>query len=39
VDEPGNNIYYTASPANATQLYLYKVKITSPKDEPEIVTP
>ncbi len=39
VDEPGNNIYFTASPANATQLYLYKVKINSPKDEPEMVTP
>jgi dipeptidyl-peptidase-4 len=39
VDEPGNNIYFTASPANATQLYLYKVKINGPKDEPEMVTP
>ncbi len=39
VDEPGNNIYFTASPVNATQLYLYKVKINSPKDEPEMVSP
>ncbi len=39
IDEPGNNIYFTASPSNATQLYLYKVKINSPKDDPELVTP
>ena len=39
VDETGNNIYFTASPNNATQLYLYKVKLITPKDEPELVTP
>ncbi len=38
VDEANNYIYFTASPNNATQLYLYRVKINNPKDEPELVT-
>ena len=38
IDEATNNIYFTASPNNATQLYLYKVRINTPKDEPELVT-
>lgn len=39
VDEPGNSVYFTASPSNPTQLYLYKVKLNNPKEEPELVTP
>jgi dipeptidyl-peptidase 4 len=38
VDEANNYIYFTASPNNATQLYLYRVKINNSKDEPELVT-
>jgi dipeptidyl-peptidase 4 len=38
VDEVNNYIYFTASPKNATQLYLYKVRIILGKDEPELVT-
>jgi dipeptidyl-peptidase-4 len=41
IDENNNYIYFTASPGNATQLYLYKVHI-EPKgndDNAEIVTP
>jgi dipeptidyl-peptidase 4 len=38
VDEANNYIYFTASPNNATQLYLYRVRINNPKDEPEMVT-
>jgi dipeptidyl-peptidase 4 len=38
VDEVNNYIYFTASPNNATQLYLYRVKINNPKDEPELVS-
>ena len=36
IDEAGNNIYFTASPKNATQLYLYRVRINNPKDDPEL---
>lgn len=39
VDEAANYIYFTASPTNATQLYMYRVRINNPKDEPELVTP
>lgn len=39
VDEPGNYVYFTASPNNATQLYMYRVRLNNPKDEPELVTP
>jgi dipeptidyl-peptidase 4 len=38
VDELNNYIYFTASPKNATQLYLYRVKINNGKDEPELVS-
>ena len=31
IDEKDNYIYFTASPGNATQLYLYRVKITADK--------
>jgi dipeptidyl-peptidase-4 len=39
IDEVGNYVYFDASPANATQRYLYRVRINNPKDEPEMVTP
>ncbi len=39
IDEASNNIYFSASPSNATQLYLYRVRINNGKDEPELVTP
>ena len=39
IDEASNNIYFTASPSNATQLYLYKVRINNGKEEPELVSP
>ncbi|MFC4263503.1 S9 family peptidase [Ferruginibacter yonginensis] len=38
VDELNNYIYFSASPNNATQLYLYRVRILNGKDEPELVT-
>lgn len=38
IDEANNAIYFTASPKNPTQRYLYKVRINNPKDEPELVT-
>ena len=38
IDELNNYIYFTASPANATQLYLYRVRINLGKDEPELVS-
>ena len=38
VDEANNYIYFSASPANATQLYLYRVRINNPKDEPELLS-
>ena len=38
VDEPGNSIYFTASPSNATQMYLYRVRINGTKDEPELIS-
>ena len=42
IDEVNNYVYFTASPANATQLYLYRVNINtagkSAKDEPELVS-
>ena len=38
IDELNNYIYFTASPTNATQLYLYRVRINLSKDEPELVS-
>ena len=32
IDEAGNNIYFMASPDNATQLYLYRVKMDGKSD-------
>ncbi|MBC7937313.1 MAG: DPP IV N-terminal domain-containing protein [Rhizobacter sp.] len=39
VDEPGNYVYFSASPDNATQLYMYRVRLNNPKEEPELVSP
>jgi dipeptidyl-peptidase 4 len=33
IDEKNNYIYFTASPSNATQLYLYRVKINAKANE------
>lgn len=38
VDEVNNYIYFSASPNNATQLYLYRVKINDPKADPELLS-
>jgi dipeptidyl-peptidase 4 len=48
IDEANNYIYFTASPSNATQLYLYRMrienkasildKIKKPKDEVELIS-
>ncbi len=38
VDEASGNIYFSASPANATQSYLYKIKINAGKDDAELLT-
>lgn len=38
IDEAGNYIYFMASPDNATQLYLYKVKMDG-KSKAVLVTP
>lgn len=38
IDETGNMVYFTASPANATQLYLYRVKMDG-KSAAEMVSP
>lgn len=38
VDEANGYVYFTASPSNATQLYLYRTKINAPKDEPELLS-
>jgi dipeptidyl-peptidase 4 len=39
VDEASNYLYFTASPSNATQNYLYRVRINNTKDDPELVSP
>jgi dipeptidyl-peptidase 4 len=38
IDEVNNTVYFTASPNNATQLYLYRVKMDG-KSNAEMVTP
>ena len=38
IDEPGNYLYYLASPENATQLYLYRSRLDG-KGNAERVTP
>ncbi|MGC4101817.1 DPP IV N-terminal domain-containing protein [Ferruginibacter sp.] len=48
IDEANNYIYFTASPSNATQLYLYRVRIENktsildkfkkPKEEAELLS-
>ena len=38
VDEVNNWIYFTASPKNATQLYLYRTRILLGKDEPDLLS-
>ena len=35
IDETNNYIYFTASPNNATQLYLYRARINDPKSDAE----
>jgi dipeptidyl-peptidase 4 len=37
IDEANSYLYFTASPKNATQLYLYRVRMLYGKDEPELV--
>lgn len=39
VDEKGGYVYFTASPNNATQAYLYRVKLNGSSKKPEMVTP
>ena len=38
VDEANNFIYFTASPNNATQLYLYRVHINDVKNDPDLLS-
>ena len=39
IDETGGFLYFTASPENATQKYLYRVKLNGSSKAPERVTP
>jgi len=39
IDETGGYLYFTASPDNATQKYLYRVKLNGSSKNPERVTP
>lgn len=39
VDEKDGFVYFTASPDNATQAYLYRVKLNGASKKPEMVTP
>ncbi|MEO6406534.1 MAG: DPP IV N-terminal domain-containing protein [Ferruginibacter sp.] len=38
IDETNNYVYFTASPSNATELYLYRVKINNPGNDPELLS-
>ncbi|MEO7264063.1 MAG: DPP IV N-terminal domain-containing protein [Ferruginibacter sp.] len=38
IDEANNFVYFTASPSNATQLYLYRLKINTPANDPELIS-
>lgn len=38
VDEKNNYLYFTASPNNATQLYLYRTRINNSKQDAELVS-
>lgn len=38
IDETNNYVYFTASPANATQLYLYRIRINNGKEDAELVS-
>ena len=38
IDEVNSYLYFTASPNNATQLYLYRVKINEISNSPELVS-
>ena len=38
IDEKNNSIYFTASPSNPTQEYMYKVKINNPDANPELLS-
>lgn len=39
IDETGGYLYFTASPDNATQKYLYRVKLNGSSKTPERLTP
>src|SRR6201996_1500536 len=39
IDQDGGYLYFTASPDNATQKYLYRVKINGSSKKPERLTP
>ncbi len=38
IDEKNNSVYFTASPYNPTQEYMYRVKINGPDANPELLT-
>ncbi|MEO7463593.1 MAG: prolyl oligopeptidase family serine peptidase, partial [Ferruginibacter sp.] len=38
IDESNNYVYFTASPDNATQSYLYRVRLNAQSPEPELVS-
>ncbi len=38
IDEANNYVYFTASPSSATQLYLYRLKINTPANDPELMS-
>lgn len=39
VDEAGGYLYFTASPENATQTYLFRVRLDGSSEKPERLTP